>query len=72
MIRRLLTIAQKVLPASRANVASLRSEVDRLNADLNEQRADNLRIAQLHDLVVDRLAEVQRLSQREEVAGDDA
>lgn len=38
-------------------MATLRSEIDELRADVNELRGDNLRIAQLHDAVVDHLAD---------------
>lgn len=52
------SVLHRLTPGTRTEVDALREEIDRLRADVDELRRDNLRIAQLHDVVVDRLAGV--------------
>lgn len=51
-------IARGAVPAPHRRVRALENEIIELRADINELRRDNLRIAELHDIVVTRLSEL--------------
>ena len=56
---------RKLAPATRNDISRLERNIADLRADNNELRADNLRIAALHDAVVTKLAELANESSSE-------